>query len=318
MKSRTLSLAATMVFFGLISLSYSQSFVYSNGRYTAFNGPTGSGHTYAYGLNNFGQIVGAYNNTVGFLYSGGTYATLPNPSPNPEFFAAYGVNDEGKIVGTYVNNALSAQYGFLYSGGHYTTIMDPLATAFYTNAFGINDLGQIVGDFGNPGLGVGFLYSNGTYETISDPLGTAYSAAFGINNSGEIVGQYATGSSEVLTGLYGFLYKNRTYTTISVPGAIYTYAQGINDIGQIVGWYSNNLGDYGFVYSDGAYKSLALDADAYGINDFGQIVGPGTPMIPEPSTWTMMLIGLAGLGVAMTRTASCSKLESARRRARDT
>jgi probable HAF family extracellular repeat protein len=305
MKSRDLSLLATFAFFGLVSSACSQSFLYSNGAYTALNEPTGSAGAAAYDINNLGQIVGDYRanagtNTYAFLYHGGTYTTLPDPTPSPEFFAAYGINDEGQIVGTYVNNAASAQYGFLYSGGHYKTIKDPLATAVYTNAFGINDLGDIVGDFGNLNtkVGAGFLYVNGTYTTISDPLGNEYSAAFDINNLGEIVGQYATGSSTTLTGIYGFLYKDGAYITISVPGALYTFAQGINDFGQVVGTYQNNIGGGWFLYRDGTYEIFPGGLGAHGINDFVQVVGVGVPPVPEPSTWSMILLGFAGLGFA--------------------
>jgi probable HAF family extracellular repeat protein len=124
MKSRALSLLATLAFFGLVSPACSQSFLYSNGAYTAINGPTDSADTAANGINNLSQIVGYYRADTyhAFLYQGGTYTALPDPTPSPEFFSAYGINDEGQIVGTYVNNAASAQYGFLYSGGHYTTI----------------------------------------------------------------------------------------------------------------------------------------------------------------------------------------------------
>src|SRR5208337_5013780 len=37
----------------------------------------------------------------------------------------------------------------------------------------------------------------------------------------------------------GFLYSGGTYSTISVPGAMYTFAYDINDAGQIVGSYYN-------------------------------------------------------------------------------
>lgn len=182
-----------------------------------------------------------------------------------------------------------------------------MATAFYTNAFGINDLGEIVGDFGNLNtkIGAGFLYVDGRYTTISDPLGTAYSAAFGINNLGEIVGQYATGSNTTLTGIYGFLYKAGTYTTISVPGSLYTFAQGINDFGQVVGSYQSDEGGGWFLYRDGTYETFPGGLAAQDINDFHRVVGVGgVPFVPEPSTWSLILLGFAGLGFAGYRKAN--------------
>jgi probable HAF family extracellular repeat protein len=69
-----------------------------------------------------------------------------------------------------------------------------------------------------------------------------------------------------------------SFTTIDVPGALYTYPTGINDSGQIVGFYrdaSSTL--HGFLLDNGSYTTLdvpgAYLTEAYGINDSGQIVG---------------------------------------------
>jgi len=86
------------------------------------------GTTYAYGINDTGQIVGWYydgsgnGGDHGFLLSGGTYTTLDYPgaiSPShgtPATFA-YGINDLGQIVGTTWQGGTS----FLFSDGTYTT-----------------------------------------------------------------------------------------------------------------------------------------------------------------------------------------------------
>ena len=75
----------------------------------------------------------------------------------------------------------------------------------------------------------------------------------------------------------GFLYSGGTYTTISPPGATYTYVYGINKGGQIVGYYSTASGTYGFLYSGGSYTTIsppgAAGTFANAINDAGQITG---------------------------------------------
>src|SRR5262249_7724972 len=70
---------------------------------------------------------------------------------------------------------------------------------------------------------------------------------YGINNAGQIVGVFADG-----TGVHSFLKDGATFTTIDVPGAVFTGANGINDAGQIVGGF-NDVGeeDHGFL-KDGA------------------------------------------------------------------
>jgi PEP-CTERM motif-containing protein len=84
---------------------------------------------------------------------------------------------------------------------------------------------------------------------------------------------------------------------------------GINDLGQIVEVYNVGINEFpyafGFLYSNGNYSTLSYPEAAYtaalGINDSGEIVGLANGVIPEPSTWVMMLTGFAGLGLADCR-----------------
>ncbi len=69
-----------------------------------------------------------------------------------------------------------------------------------------------------------------------------------------------------------------------------TDAVGINDSGDIIGYGDYDGGVYGFLLTPATTPALAaafLSADA----------------APEPSTWAMMLVGLAGLGFAGCRRA---------------
>jgi PEP-CTERM motif-containing protein len=45
--------------------------------------------------------------------------------------------------------------------------------------------------------------------------------------------------------------------------------------------------------------AFGAGTQAFGINDASQIVG--VTIVPEPSTWAMMLLGFAGLGFAFSR-----------------
>jgi len=127
--------------------------------YTTIDDPSGR-NTAAFGINSAGQIVGQYasNNAIhGFLYSGGTYTALDDPSA-PNVTNAFGINDAGQIVGLYVD---TSTHGFLYSGGTYTTVDEPLAT-MGTGAESINNAGEIVGWYQEAQHGVarhGFLYN---------------------------------------------------------------------------------------------------------------------------------------------------------------
>ncbi len=88
----------------------------------------GAKGTEAYGINDAGQIVGDYADSSGavhgFLYSGGSYTTLDDPS-GTNGTIAHGINDAGQIVGYYIDSS-GTEHGFLYSGGTYTKLDDPL------------------------------------------------------------------------------------------------------------------------------------------------------------------------------------------------
>jgi probable HAF family extracellular repeat protein len=104
-----------------------------------------------------------------------------------------------------------------------------------------------------------------------------------------------------------------TFSTIDVPGSIYTTVYGINNAGQIVGSYSDAVDapNHGFVYSGGIYTFInvpgAVSTLALGINDAGQIVGaygdninpgPGflTQAVPEPAALSLFATGLGLMG----------------------
>src|SRR4051794_38550203 len=69
-----------------------------------------------------------------------------------------------------------------------------------------------------------------------------------------------------------------SFTTINVPGALYTSAYGINNAGQIVGSFYDGTSDHGFLDIGGSFTTIDApgainDTRAYGINNAGQIVG---------------------------------------------
>src|SRR5262245_8282024 len=85
-------------------ISVGHGFLYSNGTYTTLNDPSAANSTNAYGINDMGQIVGAYdgagnNNAHGFLYSNGTYTALDDPLAT-QVTIAQGINNGDQIVGT--------------------------------------------------------------------------------------------------------------------------------------------------------------------------------------------------------------------------
>ncbi len=135
----------------------SQAFLYSGGQMQAI-GTLGGTYSWAYGINNAGQIVGQNSTASGylhaFLYSGGQMQDID--TIGSEDSCAYGINSEGQVVGEVAHPFFGTEYtfhAFLYSNGTMTDLNTLIAsssgwTLIQANA--INDEGQIVGIGTNP------------------------------------------------------------------------------------------------------------------------------------------------------------------------
>lgn len=235
----------------------------------------GSIYSYAWGINNQGQIVGqsvvgdGVNPGMlhGFLLDNGAVTTIDDPDGQTTIPRA--INDAGQIVGTYqISPGELFEHAFLLNHGSYATI-DPPAHGQIVFATGVNNSGQIVGSFtGSNDVYHGFEYAGGQFRRI-DVSGLASTETFGINNAGEIVGGYITAK-----GRHAFLLANEKHTVFDYPGSPETTALAINNQGDIVGDYVDASGIiHGFVLRDGLFTSLDVPGARYtvanGINDLG-------------------------------------------------
>jgi len=230
----------------------------------------GGSFSYAYGINNSGQVVGSGDSSVGvqaFVDSGGTGMTGLSSLPGALLYA-YGINNSGQIVGEGVNLADDRIEGFLYTGTGVTwfgSLPDSVTT-------GINDSGQVVGvASSSAGNSEAFIYSSGTGMTGLGFLpGYTTSIAGGINNSGQVVGDATnlTGYPGVFLYNGGVMYNLNNLLTGSGPGVYLNGVTGINNVGQIIA--SGGWGD------DQAYL----------------LTPTGTP---EPGSLALLSVGLLGL-----------------------
>jgi probable HAF family extracellular repeat protein len=268
------------------------AFLYSNGTMIDLN-PPGSDLSSATSINAAGQVVGL-SVRGNFLYSGGTFTTLPNGSGS----SWARINNLGQIVGS--NYATGD--GLLYSGGKVTTL--PLLTAA-----AINDAGQIAGTgFTTTGGQHAVLYKGGQITDLGT-LGSQYSSPNAINASGQVVGYTYTPGANSPT--HAFLYSNGKMIDLAGGNS---YAFGVNDAGQVVGQ-SNG---HAFLFSNGKLTDLnsLIPANsswtlwsANAINNKGQIVGYGTnpsgarhafllTPVPAPEPTSLALLSLGALGLA--------------------
>src|ERR1051325_7650518 len=249
--------------------------------YNVFNidPPTSPGtNAPAEDIDSQGDIVG-YADTLGFLYTGGSYAPVIQNGAQMLFFA---VNDDDQAVGYYINSG--GTFGLLYThsdaGDSYSNLVPPFSSSpTLTLAFDINALGDVVGYY-RSGSDISsdraYLFKDGTVYLTILPGNEAYAVA--INDSDQVVGDYFAGGRD-----HGFVYdwESDTYITIDVPSSTQTSAEDINNSGQIIGSYRDLHGDlHAFLYSGGHFTTIevpgAISTDVIAINNAGRIVGSYT------------------------------------------
>lgn len=126
------------------------AFLHSGGVMNDLGKLSGATYSYAYGINNSGQVVGWSGNA--FLYSGGIMTNLGTLS-GWDISRAYGINDQGQVVGAaYIQDPLGPFYeqprAFIFDDGMMTnlnSLIDPGSGWTLQEARDINEFGQIVG-----------------------------------------------------------------------------------------------------------------------------------------------------------------------------
>jgi probable HAF family extracellular repeat protein len=283
----------------------SGAFVYRKGRYTPLGTVPGQPITGHLGLNNRGQIVGAYlpdpaaPTFRGFLRDKrGDYERIDVPGAAGTFPSD--INDRGSIAGIYSRDLVRVQSFLRRPNGAITTVDVPGASTTYVS--GLNDRGAMVGcyleDDRSPH---GFLLERGVVTAI-DPPGANQDvtdcniSAMDINDRGQIVGYYPDAQGT----FHGFLYHKGRFTTIDHPdasnsarsgacdgmGFAASAAFGIDNRGRVVGQYVDRDGvlhgylwerKRGFRTIDPPRGAGTVAAD---INDRGQI------LLPAPGTFS--------------------------------
>ena len=150
----------------------------------------GALNTFAYGINNAGQIAGYTDDGItaayGYVRNGNTVTTYSVPGSYAIYAENYAINAAGDVAGAYYTLP-GALYGFQYSGGFYQQV-DPGGLEIF--AFGLNDAGQMVGrntDTNN--IVHGWLWNGHAFSSIDHP-GAVRTVLNSIDNAGRIVGTW--------------------------------------------------------------------------------------------------------------------------------
>lgn len=234
------------------------------------------GDSYAYGINNRGEVAFRALGLGSFVYSGGQVRDV-----TAEAGAVRGIDDSGRAIGgtdmSVSRSGLTVGVGalgiYIRDGSTSTDISVPYAPTPY----GINDRGQVVGVTHDiHGARYPFLYSNGKATDLSNGFG---GEAYAINDRGDVVGAFDRGP------IGGFLYHDGHIIDLGGLGGRGAVPYGINDLGQIVGTSKTGQGAiHAFLYQDGVMRDLndlikfsptLVLTDAIGINNKGQIAAQG-------------------------------------------
>ena len=249
--------------------------------FTSIDFPGGT-LTTAGGINNHGDIVGAYRIVPprhALLIQGGNFIPLaPTTVLGTNLSEAFKSNDRGDVVGYFIGDDGFA-HGFLLRQGVLTTLDFPGASE--TLPFGINESGTVVGywdllDAGGNLLAYhGFIWNNGAFTQVDFP-GSVDTAVLGINAHGEWVGTWDAGVTSPIG--HGLVCSNRQCFSFDVPGATITQATDINALGHIAGVYIDTSGaEHAFLAVGANFTTFdfpgAVLTQAWGINSAGQIVG---------------------------------------------
>jgi hypothetical protein len=283
----------------------------------------GEGRSGVSAINASGQIVGASgidggNGNDAVLWAPSGKATVLSDPGGQGNSQAIAINASGHSVGvSYLNSAHTSYEAVLWSQSGKATVLQDVGGQGASTAVSVNASGYSVGSSETSTGQDAVLWSPTGKATVLQGVGGVDSIALHINASGQSVG--VSGGQPVLWSPSG---KATVLQTLGFGGMV----SAINASGQSVGVSSGPSGNEAVLWSSsGAATDLGAvlgaawsDSEAIGFNNRGDIVGEGvydgvqtgfllTPVsasplsasaAPELSTWAMLLVGFAGLGLA--------------------
>jgi hypothetical protein len=199
----------------------------------------------ALSINANGAVVGSSfkgPDEKAFLFNLGKvkHVSVPN-SPYVTVGVANNANETMLSGVDLANN----EHTYLLRGGKFTQLAPPDGAS--VNGFGcgsnsgfINASGIAGGSYGVSTGVVGFTYHNGHYRKYAFPGQPAQTTVSGVSSTGVVAGCYLDSSANYAAK--GFVYVDKTYSTILVPGSSSTSIVAVNAGSSLAGEYSTGSG----------------------------------------------------------------------------
>jgi probable HAF family extracellular repeat protein len=252
--------------------------------------PPNSKSSYAFGINNRGQIIGQVQTNSGDSHfvvwnNDGTMRAL-NVLDKGRVSSIRDINDRGQIVGDMFTD--TGKRAFLFENGTIKNLGTLGGNESY--AVAINNKGQVICNVTITSPNYyrhTVLWDNGTTRELGT-LGGQSSDAIGINNRAEVIGMAEFRPNYPVS--HPFLWKDGTMTDLTPADDRYSIAADINDRGRVIGTVQTSSYRYNAVlWKDGRMTDLnkLLPANSgweltaphatynYHVNNKGQIVGIG-------------------------------------------
>lgn len=236
---------------------------------------------YASDINNQGQVIGwslqGKSGTVGTVWNNSIPTALASFAG--QTMTAFAINDQGIIVGRAEQENYATNAVFWNSQNQVQLLPSLRGQGGNGEASAINGNGIIAGTSdAADGRQHATIWVDGQAVDLGLAGGWA-SYAYGINNHGDVVGSYI-GDYEGVFGEYALLWQNGVainLNSLKLPdNLVLVDAQGINDRGYII-----------------ARGYVETDSNGYPI--YGSyLLAP----VPEPSSYALMLAGLALISVS--------------------
>lgn len=228
----------------------------------------GATATFAQGMNDHGDIVGAYTDDApivhAFLLQDGQFSNID--FPGAVFNSAIGINNRGEVAGLFLKEG--NVFGYILANGTFT-LLEHSPSKFgrpkLTQAGGISNSGEVVGSFFDPDTTRGFTFVRGVFTDFDVP-GQGDTFPLGMNDIGGNAGTY-TDTDFVIRG---YVENGGSFGTVEFPGSSSTTPLGVNTPGRIVGLYTDDTG---------AFHSFLAEPQ----EDDGHAAAPSRPTGPNQS-----------------------------------